>query len=53
MVTTKKLKDLTQQELLRCGWIEKVAFRGAEDKTASTDVIKTDTVVKQDEVMGR
>ena len=33
MVITKKLRDLTHEELIRCGWIEKIAFRGATDKT--------------------
>lgn len=28
MVNIKKLKDLTAEEIKKCGWIEKVAYRG-------------------------
>lgn len=28
MVVNKKLKDLTTKELNKCGWIEKIAYRG-------------------------
>jgi len=33
MVVTKKLTELSKKELLRCGWIEKIAYRGEEKWT--------------------
>lgn len=62
MVVKKKIKDLTEEELKRCGWIEKIAYRGNTNwtmydfKTGSFRRLKNknpESYEKTDIVMGR